>query len=75
MHKYTAPGWARTIYDVSGKLTEDFGPGPKQLKMAWVTIFTKLLPCFIIYGMMVHCDNFSTAAWVYLGLHGVGLWL
>ena len=31
MHKYTAPGWARTIYDLSGKLTEDFGGGPRQL--------------------------------------------
>ena len=28
MHQYTAPGWARAIYDVSGKLTEDFGGGP-----------------------------------------------
>jgi len=37
MHKYTAPAWARIIYDVSSKLTEDFGGGPKQLKMARVT--------------------------------------
>jgi len=25
MHKYTAPAWARKIYDLSGKLTEGFG--------------------------------------------------
>ena len=71
MHKYAAPGWARTVYDVSGKLTEDFGPGPKHLKMAWVINFHKIITLFIICGMMVHYDNFSTAAWVYLGLHGV----
>ena len=71
MHKYTAPAWARTIYDISGKLTEDFGGGPRHLKMAWVINLHKIITLFIIYGMMVHYDNFSTAAWTYLGLHGI----
>ena len=71
MHKYTAPAWAKTVYDVSGKLTEDFGGGPRHLKMAWVINLHKIITLFIIYGMMVHYDNFSTAAWVYLGLHGI----
>jgi hypothetical protein len=71
MHKYTAPAWARTIYDVSGKLTEDFGPGPRHLKMAWVINLHKIITLFIILGMMFYFDNFSTAAWVYLGLQGI----
>ena len=33
---HTAPAWARTIYDLSSKLTEDFGGGSRTLKMAWV---------------------------------------
>ena len=70
MHKYTAPAWARIIYDVSGKLTEDFGGGPKQLKMAWVINLHKIITLFIVLGMMFYFDNFSTATWVYLGLHG-----
>lgn len=71
MHKYSAPAWAQLIYDISGKLTEDFGPGPRHLKMAWVINLHKIITLFIILGMMVHFDNFSTAAWVYLGLHGI----
>lgn len=71
MHKYKAPAWARTIYDTSEKLTEDFGGGPRHLKIAWVINLHKIITLFIIYGMMLHFDNFSTAAWVYLGLHGI----
>jgi hypothetical protein len=67
MHKYTAPAWARILYDVSGKLTEDFGGGPKQLKMAWVINLHKFITLFVILGMMFYFDNFSTAAWVYRG--------
>jgi protein-S-isoprenylcysteine O-methyltransferase Ste14 len=71
MHKYTAPNWAKWVYTTAGYLTEDFGPGPKHLKMAWVINLHKIITLFIIYAMMVHYDNFSTAAWVYLGLHGI----
>jgi protein-S-isoprenylcysteine O-methyltransferase Ste14 len=71
VHKYSAPAWAQTIYDVSGKLTEDFGPGPRHLKMAWVINLHKIITLFIILAMMVQYENFSTAAWVYLGLHGI----
>ena len=71
MHKYTAPAWAKLIYNTSGFLTEDFGPGPRHLKMAWVINLHKFITLFIILGMMFYFDNFSTAAWVYLGLHGI----
>jgi protein-S-isoprenylcysteine O-methyltransferase Ste14 len=68
---YTAPAWAVGIHRISGFLTEDFGGGPKHLKMAWVINLHKVITLFIILGMMFYFDNFSTAAWVYLGLHGI----
>jgi len=71
MSKYTTPPWARKLYDFVGYMTEDFGGGPKQLKMAWVINFHKIFTLFIIIGMMAYLDNFSTVAWVYLGLHGI----
>ena len=71
MSGYTTPFWARKTYDVVGFMTEDFGGGPKRLKMAWVINFHKIFTLFIIAGMMVYLDNFSTQAWVYLGLHGI----
>jgi len=71
VHKKSAPWWARTLYNVSSKLTENFIGGPKHLKMAWVINFHKFITVFLIYGMMSYYDNFSTAAWVYLGMHGV----
>ena len=71
MSGYTPPFWARKTYDLVGFMTEDFGGGPKQLKMAWVINFHKIFTLFIIAGMMVYLDNLSTQAWVYLGLHGI----
>jgi len=71
MHKYKAPAWADAIYKTAGRLTEDFGPGPKHLKIAWIINFHKIVTLFLVYGMMLHFDNFSMAAWVYLGLHGI----
>jgi protein-S-isoprenylcysteine O-methyltransferase Ste14 len=52
-------------------MTEDFGGGPKRLKISWVINFHKVVTLFIILGMMAYFSNFSTAAWVYLGLHGI----
>jgi protein-S-isoprenylcysteine O-methyltransferase Ste14 len=71
MSRYKTPGWATALYKFVGFMTEDFGGGPKQLKMAWVINFHKIFTLFIIAGMMVYFGNFSTAAWVYLGLHGI----
>ena len=36
----------------SAYMTEDFGGGPKRLKMAWVINFHKIFTLFIIAGMM-----------------------
>ena len=71
MSAYTEPAWARKIYDFVAYMTEDFGGGPRQLKMAWVINLHKIITLFIIAGMMALLDNYSTAAWVYLGLHGI----
>ncbi len=71
MSRYTTPAWARKLYDFVSYMTEDFGGGPKSLKMAWVINFHKIFTLFIIAGMMVYLGNLSTPAWVYLGLHGI----
>jgi len=71
MSRFKTPGWATALYNFVGFMTEDFGGGPKRLKMAWVINFHKIITLFIIAGMMVYLDNFNTAAWVYLGLHGI----
>ena len=71
VYKKKAPWWARAIYKISSTLTENFLGGPKHLKMAWVINFHKFITVFLIYGMMSYYDNFSTAAWVYIGMHGV----
>lgn len=71
MTQKTAPGWARFMSRLSNYLIEDFLGGPKQLKMAWVIDFHKIITLFLIYGMMHYFDNFSIGAWVYLGMHGV----
>ena len=70
-HRYAAPGWARFVSKVSGHVTEDFGGGPRFLKQAWVINLHKIITLFIVYGLMTWFDHFSTAAWVYLGLHGI----
>jgi hypothetical protein len=46
MHKFTAPHWATMIYRASGYLTEEFGGGPKFLKMAWVINLHKIITLF-----------------------------
>ncbi len=71
MSGYIPPTWAGGLYNFVGYMTEDFGGGPKWLKMAWVINFHKIFTLFLIAGMMIYLGNFSTAAWVYLGLHGI----
>ncbi len=71
MSQYTAPKWATVLFNVSSDITENFLGGEKRLKMAWVINFHKAVTLFLIYAMMVYFDNFSTAAWVYLGIHGI----
>ncbi len=70
-HQYKAPAWASLLFRSTAYLTEEFLGGPKLLKMAWVINFHKIFTVFLILGLMLYFDNFSTAAWVYVGLHGI----
>lgn len=66
----TAPGWAVVADRWVRYLTEDLGGGPKVVKIAQMVNFHKVITAFLILGMMKWFDNFSTAAWIYLALHG-----
>ena len=70
MYQYRAPTWAIAVDKLVNFLTEDFLGGKKRIPLAWAIDFHKLFTLFLILGMMFYFDNFSTAAWVYLGLHG-----
>lgn len=69
-----APAWAGWLHRTITWLTEDFGGGPRVVKMAWAINFHKVVTGLLIFAMMVHFDNFSVGAWVYLALHGVYGW-
>lgn len=71
MATYQPPAWAAAFHRFFSYMTEDFGGGPRWLKISWVINFHKIITLFIILGMMAYLGNFSTPAWVYLGLHGV----
>jgi len=66
----SAPTLFRTLRRMNEYLSKDFLGGPKVLKAAWVINVQKggTLPFVLL--LMVLYDNYSTAAWVYLGLHG-----
>jgi protein-S-isoprenylcysteine O-methyltransferase Ste14 len=51
-------------------LSRDAFGGPRVLKLAWVINFQKGGTIPFIAALMWHYGNTSTAAWVYLGLHG-----
>ncbi len=68
--KQEAPKWARTINAVNTRLSQDLLGGPRLIKMAWVINLHKFLTVFVVALLMVRFDNYSTAAWVYMALHG-----
>jgi protein-S-isoprenylcysteine O-methyltransferase Ste14 len=51
-------------------VSQDFLGGPRILKMSWVVNLQKGATLFFVAALMAIYDNYSTAAWVYLGLHG-----
>ncbi len=69
-----APTWARRTFNSINYLIEDFGGGPRKLKLATAINVHKLITFFVILGMMWATNNYSTGAWVYLCLHGVYGW-
>ncbi len=54
----------------SRHLSQDFLGGPRVLKFAWVINVQKGGTLLFIAALMLAYRNFSTAAWVYLALHG-----
>lgn len=69
-HARPAPRWALFMRRLTDYLTQDFLGGPRLLKFAWVINFQKAGTFIFVGALMLYYGNFSTAAWVYLALHG-----
>ena len=70
VQKQEAPRLINKMYALNLFLTQNFLGGPKFIKMAWVINSQKVMTVFVVALMMSLFDNFSKAAWVYMGLHG-----
>jgi protein-S-isoprenylcysteine O-methyltransferase Ste14 len=68
--KQGAPNWVLAINALNTYLTQDLLGGPKLVKMAWVINLHKFLTVFVVALLMIWFNNYSTAAWVYMALHG-----
>jgi protein-S-isoprenylcysteine O-methyltransferase Ste14 len=68
--RHPAPAWARWLFAKTEYLISDLGGGPRTLRIDQAINAQKLVTVLFIYGLMHWFDNFSLAAWVYLGLHG-----
>ena len=66
----TAPAWARKMHALVGYLSRDFLGGPRPWKLSWVVNFQKAGTFAFLGGLMWFYSNTSTAAWIYLSLHG-----
>ncbi len=72
---YAAPVWAQKMRAFSNWVNFDFGGGPRPWKAAWVINFQKT-GTFVFLGclMWFYADKTaaatSTAAWIYLAMHG-----
>ncbi len=72
---HPAPNWIRKLRDINYWLVEDFGGGPRPWKLSWVINFQKIATGFFLAALMfAYADTTpgatSTAAWVFLALHG-----
>jgi protein-S-isoprenylcysteine O-methyltransferase Ste14 len=66
----TAPAWASKMQALVGYLSRDFLGGPRPWKLSWVVNFQKAGTFAFLGGLMWFYANTSTAAWIYLALHG-----
>lgn len=64
------PAWAEKMAGFTGHLVEDFLGGPRPWKFAWVINFQKAGTFFFLGALMWWYGNATTAAWVYLAMHG-----
>lgn len=61
---------AARLQSLNNTLSQDIGGGPRPWKLAWVVNFQKA-GTFVFLGLlMVIYGNTTTAAWIYLALHG-----
>ena len=65
-----APAWAQTLRRLNNYLSQDFLGGPRPWKLAWVVNFQKAGTFFFLGFLIWYYHNTSTAAWVYLAMHG-----
>lgn len=67
---YPPPAWAASLRRFATWLSQDFGGGPRPWKLASVVNFQKGGTFVLLGAMMAWYGNSSTAAWIYLALHG-----
>ncbi len=65
-----APAWALAMRRFSDHVSKDFLGGPRPWKFSWVINFQKAGSFFFFGFLMWYYQNTSTAAWIYLALHG-----
>jgi protein-S-isoprenylcysteine O-methyltransferase Ste14 len=65
-----APAWAQRMRRLNEYLSQDFLGGPRPWKLAWVVNFQKAGTFFFLGFLIWYYHNRSTAAWVYLAMHG-----
>ena len=69
-HATPAPAWAVGMRKFTDYLSKDFLGGPRPWKFAWIINFQKG-GSFFFFGFLIwYYQNTSTAAWIYLALHG-----
>lgn len=66
----SAPAWAVAMRRFTVFVSQDFGGGPRPWKLAWIINFQKGGTALFIAALMAYYNNYSTAAWIYLALHG-----
>ena len=66
----SAPAWARSMQALIGYLSRDFLGGPRPWKLSWIVNFQKAGTFAFLGGLMWFYSNTSSAAWIYLALHG-----
>ncbi len=64
------PGWAARLRRLTDWLVLDCLGGPRPWKLAWVINFQKGGTFFFLAALIWFYDNHSSAAWVFLALHG-----
>jgi protein-S-isoprenylcysteine O-methyltransferase Ste14 len=66
----TVPPFVAAWTRFSKHLSQDLFGGPRVLKFAWVINAQKGATLAFVAALMLAYGNFTTAAWVYLALHG-----